>query len=276
MARSRNIKPSFFTSEQLADQDPLGRILFIGMWTLADYKGDFEWKERTIKVQLLPFDNCDVKALAINLDKSRLVSFYSDGDRVFVHIPNFRKHQNPHPNEKKKGSDIPAYSETLRQVVDLQTLAINRDKSRQESEQKLSDPADSLLLNPDSPSLIPSSGATSGAGAGKPPKTKKSTALDFDSWPDQPSDQILSDWIAMRKRLKADVSQTVVNQFGKELRLAVEQGYSVDHCLAECVTSNWRGFKAAWIKNREADGRSRHNEFENRDYTAGVASDGTF
>lgn len=148
MARARNIKPSFFVSEQLADQDPLGRLLFIGLWTIADYKGDLEWKERTIKVQLLPFDNCDAKALAINLDKSGLIQFYSDGQRVLVHIPGFEKHQNPHPNERKKGSDIPQFSDKARQVVDLQTLAIIREKSRAVSEQQQSNPADSSFLNP--------------------------------------------------------------------------------------------------------------------------------
>lgn len=153
MARARNIKPSFFTSEQIADQEPLGRLLFQGMWMLADYKGDLEWKERTIKVQILPFDDCSVKALAMNLDKSGLIQFYSDGDRVLVHIPNFTKHQNPHPNERKKGSDIPAFSDKLRQVVDLTDITINRDKSCPVTDESLSDPADSPILNPDSCSL---------------------------------------------------------------------------------------------------------------------------
>jgi len=148
MARARNIKPSFFTSEQLADNCPLGRLLFIGLWTLADYKGDLEWKERTIKIQILPWDDCDLKEIAINLDKSGLIRFYSDGQKVYINIPGFERHQNPHPNEKKKGSDCPAYSDRLRQLIDFTTLTINHDKSRQETEQQHTDPADSLLLNP--------------------------------------------------------------------------------------------------------------------------------
>lgn len=155
MARARNIKPAFFTSEQIADQCPLGRLLFIGLWTLADFKGDLEWKARTVKVKLLPFDDCDIDALAINLDKSGLVRFYSDGARVLMHIPNFTKHQNPHLNEKKKGSDIPQYSESMRQAIDCNTLAINRDKSGAKPFEHQSDPADSLNLIPDS--LIPDS-----------------------------------------------------------------------------------------------------------------------
>jgi hypothetical protein len=155
MARARNIKPSFFTNEQVSDNCPLGRLLFIGLWTMADHKGDLEWKEKTLKIQLLPWDECSLKKLAINLDKSGLIRFYSDGNKIFINIPNFEKHQNPHKNERDKGSDIPAYSEARRQVVDLQELTINRDKSRAVPECSQSDRADSLFLNPDSPSLNP-------------------------------------------------------------------------------------------------------------------------
>lgn len=174
MARARNIKPSFFINEQLADNCPLGRLLFIGMWTMADYKGEFEWKERTLKIQTLPWDDCSLKELAINLDKSGLIRFYSDGSRVLVNIPNFERHQNPHPNEKKKGSDVPAYTEAMRQVIDLPMLTINRDKSRQAPEGSSSDPADSCSLNPESPSLNPEEGEQdSPAPPAEKPKRKK-------------------------------------------------------------------------------------------------------
>ena len=157
MARARNIKPSFFTNEQLADNDPLGRLLFIGLWTLADYNGNLEWKERTIKIQILPWDNCDIRALAINLDKSGLIRFYSDKDKVYINITNFTKHQNPHINEKKNESLLPEFSEESRQVIDFNTLKINPEYSRAVPYQHQSDPADSPFLIPDSPFLNPDS-----------------------------------------------------------------------------------------------------------------------
>lgn len=73
--------------------------------------------------------------------------------------------------------------------------------------------------------------------------------LDYSCWPDQPSDQVLTDWLAMRKRLKANVSQTVINRFATELVKARTYGYSVDQCLTECVTRNWRGFEVQWLLN---------------------------
>lgn len=42
MARARNIKPAFFMNDELAEIDPLGRLLFIGLWTIADREGRLE------------------------------------------------------------------------------------------------------------------------------------------------------------------------------------------------------------------------------------------
>lgn len=248
MARARNIKPSFFTNEQVSDNCPLGRLLFIGLWTMADYKGDLEWKEKTLKIQILPWDDCSVKALAINLDKSGLVRFYSDGNKIYLNIPNFEKHQNPHKNERDKGSDIPHYSDAMRQAIDLQGLTINRDLSGLKRNDSTSDRADSLILNPDSLLLNPETVIPKSQQVA-PPATPKKIQLDYSCWPEQPSEQVMTDWLAMRKRLKANVSQTVINRFATELHKARTFGYTVDQCLAECVTRNWRGFEVQWMQN---------------------------
>lgn len=157
MARARNIKPAFFVNDDLAESNcALGRLLFIGLWTIADYKGDLEWRAGRIKTQLLPYDDCDIKKLAINLDKSGFVRFYSDGEKVYMNITNFAKHQNPHKNERESGSDIPFYSEDYRQLIDLSTLTINRDKSGLKQNQDGTNPADSLIPITDSFKLNPS------------------------------------------------------------------------------------------------------------------------
>src|SRR5215831_17520559 len=40
MPRTRALKPGFFQNDVLADVEPLGRLLFAGLWTLADRAGD--------------------------------------------------------------------------------------------------------------------------------------------------------------------------------------------------------------------------------------------
>lgn len=141
MARSRIIKPGFFTNEQVGENSPIGRLLFIGMWMIADFRGNLEWREKALKVRLLPYDDCDIKEIAINLDKSGLIRFYSDNHKMYVNIPNFERHQSPHKNERDKGSDVPIYDNNKRQAVDLKGLTINPDKSGSLREYSASDPA---------------------------------------------------------------------------------------------------------------------------------------
>lgn len=92
--------------------------------------------------------------------------------------------------------------------------------------------------------------------------SKKTPAKSFDysSWPSLPEQQTLEDWFAMRKRIKADVSQTVITAFAKQFDLAAEAGVSVNTCLQECVSRNWRGFKFQWLVNQEQrDANSSQN-----------------
>ncbi len=83
-------------------------------------------------------------------------------------------------------------------------------------------------------------------------KKKKSalSGLDFSSWPSMPSQQVMDDWLAMRKTKRASVSQTVISRFGKQLQLAGVDGLTVDDCLGECIERNWMGFKAEWMTNQ--------------------------
>lgn len=87
------------------------------------------------------------------------------------------------------------------------------------------------------------------------PATPKKTELDYSQWPNMPSEQTMADWLAMRKRLKAPISQTVINRFAIELKKAKAYGYTVDQCLAECVTRGWRGFETQWLVNSSQNGQ---------------------
>lgn len=109
MARARNIKPSFFANDDLADINPLGRLLFIGLWTVADRDGRLEDRPRRIKAEILPYDDCDVDSLLNDLNQHGFIQRYEvDGER-FIQVVNFTKHQNPHV--KESASSIPAPDE---------------------------------------------------------------------------------------------------------------------------------------------------------------------
>lgn len=131
MARARNIKPAFFQNEKLADLKPINRLAFIALWTVCDFKGCLEYRPKRLKVQLLPYDDCDIEEIINNLVDSGFIQIYSVEDQDYIKILNFEKHQNPHKNEKDAGSDIPDIDGTKTD---------NIGTSR----------ADSLLLIPDS------------------------------------------------------------------------------------------------------------------------------
>src|SRR6476660_4782318 len=83
----------------MATLDPLARLLFIGLWTEADREGRLEDRPKRIKVEILPFDECDVDFLLGALDEAKFIWRYETDGRKLIQILNFTKHQKPHPKE---------------------------------------------------------------------------------------------------------------------------------------------------------------------------------
>jgi hypothetical protein len=108
MARTRSIKPGFFDNEILGDLPPLTRLLFIGLWTIADREGRLEDKPRRIKKMLMGYDDVDadgVDQMLQSLHDTGFIFRYSIDGNNYIQIVNFLKHQNPHIREK--ASEIP-------------------------------------------------------------------------------------------------------------------------------------------------------------------------
>ena len=106
MPRSRIIKPDFFYDEELAKCTMGSRLLFIGLWTIADKEGRIEDKPRTIRARIMPFDDkIDVDDMLWELSELGFIQRYDVDGRAFIQITNFAKHQRVHPKEPK--SEIP-------------------------------------------------------------------------------------------------------------------------------------------------------------------------
>lgn len=140
MARSRNIKPGFFYNEYLAELDPLARILFAGLWTIADREGRLEDRPKRIKIETLPYDDCDIDTLLQSLNDAGFILRYEAGGKKYIQILNFSKHQNPHKNEAQ--STIPPVPEVVPEEHHTSTV--------QAPDKHNTNRADSLLLIPDS------------------------------------------------------------------------------------------------------------------------------
>lgn len=105
--RSRNIKPGFFHNEELVECSFPARLLFVGLWCLADRAGYLEDRPKKIKIQVFPADNVDSEELLGELSGANLIKRYIAADRKYIWIPGFRSHQNPHRREKP--STIPPH-----------------------------------------------------------------------------------------------------------------------------------------------------------------------
>lgn len=92
-------------NEVLGEQDPATRLLFIGLWTLADREGRLEDRPKRIKSAIFPYDSFDTDPMLERLKKDGfLVRYEVDGEK-YIQLINFVKHQDPH--YKEKASEIP-------------------------------------------------------------------------------------------------------------------------------------------------------------------------
>jgi hypothetical protein len=106
MARARNIKPGFFTNEELVELPFSTRLLFIGLWTLADRAGRLEDRPKKIKMAIFPADSVDVDAALNELQQAGFLLRYEHSGVRYIQVLAFSKHQSPHKDEK--ASTIPA------------------------------------------------------------------------------------------------------------------------------------------------------------------------
>lgn len=106
MARARNIKPGFFINDDLVELPFATRLLFIGLWTLADREGRLDDRPKKIKMSIFPADEVDVDSALTDLANAKLIERYAVDDKGFIEITNFTKHQSPHVKEQP--STIPA------------------------------------------------------------------------------------------------------------------------------------------------------------------------
>jgi hypothetical protein len=99
MSRARNIKPGFFRNADLVELPFEVRLLFIGLWTLADRAGRLIDRPKQIKMEIFPADNVDCNAALDLLAEIEMIERYEVNGKQYIQIVNFLKHQNPHQRE---------------------------------------------------------------------------------------------------------------------------------------------------------------------------------
>lgn len=243
MARSRNIKPGFFTNEDLVELDFATRLLFAGLWTVADKCGRLQDRPKKIKIDVFPADNLDIEAMLSALHNGGFIVRYEVDGCKFIQVKNWDKHQNPHHTEKN--SVIPPQSNVILTVTPpLKTV----DTSLVDG----GNPADSGFLIPDSP--IPDS-------LKKTPR-KRVTAKPVVEKPEDVCLQVWIDWCSLRKEKRAPVTVTVIDSARGE---AAKAGMTFEDFLRVWCRRGSQGLEASWIKSNERPASKPAETFAERD-----------
>jgi hypothetical protein len=132
MARARSIKPGFFHDCDLLALPPLARLIFAGLWTIADRSGRLKDKPAQIKLDILPVDQCDMNEMLEKLAQAKFIIRYEIDGQRFIQIRTWCEHQNPHKDERH--SIIPAPCNNSASTV--QTPKSHSASSPQVSENK--------------------------------------------------------------------------------------------------------------------------------------------
>lgn len=238
MARTRNLKPAFFKNEDLAECDPVVRLLFAGLWTLADREGRLEYRPKRIRAELFPYDSFDVAGMLDQLAARGFIGFYEVDGQKYVEIPTFTQHQNPHHGEKA-ACPAPQNPEKSRQVLDKSETC--PEFSRQVSDKSGTNPA--LNLKPSTLHLAPSESQSRPADAGR------SATADAICWDSSEGWQGITDGDreAWRTAYPAcDIAQELAR---------------ADQWLrgnpAKAKRKSWRRFVTGWLSRTQDRGGSR-------------------
>lgn len=117
--RCRMIQPQFFTSEQVVNCSFGARILFQGLWCLADREGRVQDRPSQIKLALFPVDKVNIERLFSELVSVGLIVRYEAEEQRCIWIPRFKNNQPIHPHEAK--STLPEPPEKSPAKVDVIT-----------------------------------------------------------------------------------------------------------------------------------------------------------
>jgi hypothetical protein len=111
LVRARSIKPGFWDNELLAECEPFARLLFIGLWNIADREGRLEERIPRIRKTILGYDDVDAAALLDQLAERGFIQRYEVNGARYIQVVKFGKHQHPHVAEP--ASTLPAPESTI-------------------------------------------------------------------------------------------------------------------------------------------------------------------
>lgn len=233
MARIRTIKPDFFRHEGLYEAEikyglPL-RIAFAGLWTACDRQGRFRWKPRALKLDVLPYDDLDFSRVLDALTTCGFVVRYENNGEDFGCIPSWSLHQII--NNRESESILPSPEESTTYT----------------RESRVDDASSTPLIL----------AQVEGKGREEERKGKKNKESALVARPDFVDEQIWNDWLVIRKKKNAPLTETAWNLMTNEVSKA---GWQMQKAIQECCLRNWASFKAEWVADKNLSQTGQMNQ----------------
>jgi hypothetical protein len=233
MARCRLLSPEFFKDEELCALKPEVRLLFAGLWTLADKLGRVEFRPRRIKLEVLPYDDVDVEEGLRQLD-GRFITIYEVDGHKYLQINNFLKYQKPHPREST--STIPAPRLTQGEPkADPRPTNYTPRKPVSITVSKTVSNTGIPPSSPPSPTNLPLLGDAQPASAAPPPAEKPAASKPTGKHPDPIWDQVAELWF------HGKVEMPDKTRVGKIVRDLKQHGATPDEIILR-----YRRYRQRW------------------------------
>ena len=250
--RARNIKPGFYKNEDLAECDMAARLLFSGLWCMADREGRMEYRPKRIKAELLPYDNCNVEKLIKQLEGKGFVFVYEVEGKKYLSIPTFKQHQNCHVREPASTVPAPVFHQSGKVLHGT-------------------GPAESPLLNPPYPSLNPESSAGPDTGHDEPGE-KENPDFELPEWLDK---KAWDEYREHRKALKPQMTHLAEQKAIEALSKFRDSGHDPTEIINQSIAMGWKGLFEP-KRNGGGNGNRKHsavNEFGGHTYVGTPAED---
>lgn len=268
MARARNIKPGFFSNDELAGLPFEHRLLFIGLWTVADREGRLLDRPRKIRMEVFPADDVDCDAGLAALQRSGFLERYEVDGAKIIQIKNWEKHQKPHVREAP--SELPRRDTGTAKVVPKHDLGdgLAVPGSHQGHAEPSPGSPDCGLWTVDCGLMIPD--CLQQHAPPPEPKPPKKTETRFDAQAHLlvlgVTEEVARDWLTLRKAKKAASTETAIKGIADEAKKA---GISLGDALAMCCQRGWVGFKGEWISGQQgarSKGAGPSDDFSTKNY----------
>lgn len=108
MQHIRHVKPEFYVHDGVNNMSVNARYAETGTWTCCDKHGRFEWKPRTLKRLVMPYDDLDFESLMNEWLAQGFVQKYEVNGVTYGQFNNWEKHQGINLREKQSGFEHPA------------------------------------------------------------------------------------------------------------------------------------------------------------------------